>query len=587
MKQFKKLLRNPFVLNWVLTLSAFILFLFISFMIYTYTNSERSLHQEFTSYSELQTERIAISLDDSFNNYNQVIALLSLNDMTRIFLFEKNAKKIFPDISNQVYSQLFSYTQGFPAIDSIYLYPDSGAEVLSSTGLLSIAAFTSQDRNCLPLLTSSTERGIYPRKKNELYPYLFTYIFPLTKSSSRGCIALNVNLSRIPLLYDGIDDSFQSIYIVSDEGEILYRNEQTDIPEPLDIEERLQHFDSARPAYSKYVDEANPYIYVQQHSEQYPWYYITITSVQSYAGRPYNIFTPIFNFLPWLVAFAIFMIFWLARLATHPIRTISDFLEDPLSGMPEHISEPETGRLIQQFVNYVNTNKTLSEKLNQQIRLQNEATFAALQAQINPHFLFNTLNLIRDIEIETLGYDHEAPKLTLDLSQILRYAIDSTELVPLKTEIHYVKIYLNILNQRYKNRMCFAVECEPAVSDILIPKLILQALTENAVFHGCSPKAEEGHISIEAKLQKKRCVIVVEDDGVGMTPQQLEKLNQELADLKNIPSDSIGLKNAAFRMYLTYGDDFELSIASAPGQGTRITFSLPQYSGSRRPSLPE
>lgn len=266
-------------------------------------------------------------------------------------------------------------------------------------------------------------------------------------------------------------------------------------------------------------------------------------------------------------------------LATHPIRTITNFLDNPLLELPDNISEPETQKIIRQFINYIQTNRTLSEELERQMEQQNRATYWALQSQINPHFLFNTLNLIRNIEIQELGYEHPAPEQTLALSRLMQYALDDANLVPLKTEFYYVDLYFRILNQRYKGKLHFKIDKAEGTSELLVPKLILQPLIENAVFHGCSPALEHHNtILVSTSIRENRCTITIKDNGIGISPEVLEQLREKLHEMEEIPSNSIGLQNVVFRMYLTYGNQFQFTIDSIPEEGTCIALSFPMTS---------
>lgn len=389
-------------------------------------------------------------------------------------------------------------------------------------------------------------------------------------------VIANINIQKISVLSNARSDSLQKIYIVSDEGELLYRHDQDSMPESITLVPQLSLFDHSADFFSTYVKEDTPYIYVQQHSSRYPWYYITVTTPQSYIGKSYDFFASLPVFLPWLVILSFIIILFLTILITHPIRTISEFLDNPLTELPIKISEPETKKIIRHFINYIQTNHALSEELEKQLERQNKATYVALQTQINPHFLFNTLNIIRSMEIETLGYDHKAPEMTLLLSRLLQYALNSANLVSLQTEYYYTEIYLQILNQRYKEQLHFQIEKIEEVSNILVPKLILQPLIENAVFHGCSPKLDtHNSVLVSTVLQEGFCVITVKDNGVGIPPKDLEVLREKLSNVQNIPDNSIGLQNVVYRLYLTYGERFSFCIDSRQNESTCITLSFP------------
>lgn len=569
-------LKSAFVRKWLFTLLAFVTILLISFMVYTHVNTSNALIQEYISYSELQTEQITEHLDSHFESYSRVAAMLSLDEKVRIFLNTENASSLFPDIHSWVNSQAKAYTEGFPAIDSIYLFPAHGEEIFSTGSNVLLSPKHMDDTSCLSLEDAPDTITLIPRKKYGRYPYLMTIYLPLQLSGNKSMIVLNIDISQISILKSENADSYQKTYIVSDEGNVLYRFGQKDIPEPLSAIPQLVHFDNTINFISEFVDEPDSYVYVQSHSVKYPWYYVTVTTPQSYVGRTYNFYSTLITFLPWLALFALIIVIWLAMLITHPVYTITEFLENPQSRVPDNISAPETQKIIRQIINYVESNQMLSRELQQQMERQNKATFWALQTQINPHFLLNTLNIIRNMEIKTLGYDHEAPEMTLSLSRLLQYALDSTNLVPLKTEFHYTNLYLNILNQRYKNKLHFDIKKEDSISEVLIPKLILQPLIENAVFHGCSPRLDvSNNILVKATCSANTCFITIQDDGIGIPPETLASLRSKLIDIKNIPDSSIGLQNVALRMYLTYGNDFHIDIDSGTNKGTCITLSFP------------
>lgn len=575
MAKIKKFITNTFVQKWFVSLFSFVFILFLSFMIVTKVNSTKSLQMEYTSYSELQTERISDQLDENFRSYSRVASLLSLDSYVRIYLFNENADTLFPDIYTTISNQLYSYREGFPAIDSIYLFPASKKEFFRAGAQRPEGYSNFDDSTCLEIHEAPDKLTLIPREKDGIYPYLMSIYLPVYESGQKSLIVMNINISDISLLHENQTDSLQRIYIVSDDSQILYRSGQRDIPEPLSCVPELENFDPNTEIFSKYVSGETSYIYTQQHSGRYPWFYITVTTPQSYIGKAFNLFDAILSFLPWIILASIAIIIWLVFVTTHPIRTITDFLDNPLLELPDNISEPQTRNIIRQFVNYAQTNKSLSEELEKQLAQRNQATYYALQAQINPHFLLNTLNLIRNIEIQTLGYEHEAPEMTLTLSNLVRYALDSANLVPLQTEFYYMKLYWKVLDYRYQNKLHIEVELDDLASELLVPKLILQPLIENAVFHGCSPALESHNtVRIQAVTTDQQCTLRVQDNGIGIAPEKMAEL-KKLNNMTTIPSDSIGFANVIYRMYLTYGEQFHFNIESTPNEGTCIELIFP------------
>ena len=213
MKKIKDFIGNTFIRKWFLTLLAFVAFLFLSFMIYTRINSTKALQLEYTSYSELETERVAEQLDENFRSYTRITALLSLNSTIRIYLFNENADSVFTSIHDQVANQLIAYKEGFPAIDSIYLFPTSGDEFFRSGENIPTSYANLDDKTCLVKEDSPSALTRVPREKKGKYPYLMTIYLPLYEGEKKGMIVLNIDFQKIPLLKESAVNSFQQIYI--------------------------------------------------------------------------------------------------------------------------------------------------------------------------------------------------------------------------------------------------------------------------------------------------------------------------------------------------------------------------------------
>ncbi len=191
-----------------------------------------------------------------------------------------------------------------------------------------------------------------------------------------------------------------------------------------------------------------------------------------------------------------------------------------------------------------------------------EAELRALQAQINPHFLFNTLNTIADL----IGSEPEKAELMIErLAEVFRYALARTETssISVAEEFDFLRTYLAIEQTRFGERLSVEMEIDPAAATVQIPPLILQPLVENAVKHGIAPKREGGRLSIRAFSENDRLLLVVEDDGVGW--------NEEFS------GNGVGLRNVRERLQTFYETCARLEIHSAPDRGTRVSIEIPNY----------
>ena len=202
-----------------------------------------------------------------------------------------------------------------------------------------------------------------------------------------------------------------------------------------------------------------------------------------------------------------------------------------------------------------------------------------LQAQIKPHFLFNTLDTITSLV--TLQENDRALQTLYALSNLLRYNVQHpAELVPLKQELKYVRSYLTIQQTRFGERLQARIEVQEELLDLPVPFLTLQPLVENACIHGLEPKEGTGHLLITARTGEFLAEIDVVDDGIGIAPAALEGLRQNLRQPRpagpEAPERGIGLYNVDERLRLHFGPQSGLALASRPGE-TRVSARLPLH----------
>ncbi len=206
-----------------------------------------------------------------------------------------------------------------------------------------------------------------------------------------------------------------------------------------------------------------------------------------------------------------------------------------------------------------------------------QARFSALQSQINPHFLYNTLECMRSIG---LVYNaREIVDMSVALSAIFRYSIKGSNIVRVREEMDIIAQYLRIISVRFGDRFTFHWEVPEGLQNLYILKMILQPLVENAVYHGLEPKEGPGTLVIRGALQGETLVFEVADDGVGMEPDELEGIHTMLlnADPAQLAGGrrSIGLENIHQRIRLTCGAAYGLKIESEKDRGTTVQVLLP------------
>lgn len=207
-----------------------------------------------------------------------------------------------------------------------------------------------------------------------------------------------------------------------------------------------------------------------------------------------------------------------------------------------------------------------------------EAELYALQSQIHPHFLFNTLDSIRMKLLQLPTDDHqEASDMVLNLSKILRKSLNwQSGVVTLADELEFVASYLEIQRSRFKDKIGYRIEIPSEWMALRIPKLILQPIVENAIQHGLEKKRGQGMIAISGSGSGSELTIEIRDDGLGMEPDKLIEIQRALNWQQSLDNEqSIGIKNVHDRIRLHFGDSHGVTIQSRPGEGTVVTLSMP------------
>ena len=299
-------------------------------------------------------------------------------------------------------------------------------------------------------------------------------------------------------------------------------------------------------------------------------------------------------FLPWPISIAGLLValsvgwLWIVRPYIRIERKLFLFLEgyalSPREAGESISLSPASSRMFQQFREALSPSQLFDMNKRQ-------AQYLALQNQINPHFLYNTLESIRS-EAILAGLDSVAD-MTESLATFFRYTITKVEnLVSVEEEIQNCETYFSIQQYRFGDRLQLSVECSPEDRDEIyhcrIPKLTMQPILENSIIHGTELKVGTGHLKIHLARSATRLMIRVSDDGLGMDERTLTGINEKLkgsnlniAVTEPESQGGLALINVNNRIRLLFGDEYGLHVFSIPGVGTDVEISLPAIGSDR------
>ena len=393
------------------------------------------------------------------------------------------------------------------------------------------------------------------------------------KDGMRGIVVIEINpeIFRSLLLSNQSLPISQYTFIVDKKGQILCTN-RTVQPKWLEkIETTFQNGERS------FILEWNQETYdvFGQYNGLTGWKTYSVVAVQDIFPQAAQLRGTIAMIVMLAVFAGLVAVTVLSCSITAPIRELSNAMkqveQENFDIEIQSRRKDEIGHLITSFHYMVGKIRQLICEVYQKKIEQKNAEIRALQAQINPHFLYNTLDSINWMLIER--DEQDISDVVISLGEILRYAVGGqNHLVPLGSEARYIESYLFIQKNRLEDRLNYQWELAEDTLDVLVPRLIMQPIVENAVIHGIEPLKKGGVILMKAWIEKEMLLIRVTDNGRGMNQEELEALREKISGTDEI--ENIGMRNIQRRMELTYGQEQAMEIESVQGEGATITLRM-------------
>lgn len=407
-----------------------------------------------------------------------------------------------------------------------------------------------------------------------------TRVVEITKGTDtvQGILLIHLNYTGLKLLLDGVTLGNEGyIYLIDGNGEIIYH------PRAQLIDSGLEHENNR--AVSEYRDG------IYQETFQGEERVITVKSV-GYTGWKLIGVAPrqtvSLNSLKtqllvvFVAAFILFLMSlvnsYISSRITTPIRklelSVNEIEKGNLNAKVDAEGSYEIRHLGQSVQNMAKQIQVLMADIVSEHEKKRKQEFDTLQSQINPHFLYNTLDIIVWM-IENEKPD-QAVKAVTALARFFRISLSrGKSIITVKDELEHVRNYLMIQHMRFKNRFSYTIEAEDEVLELASLKLMLQPLVENAIYHGMEFMDGDGEIFISAWKEGEDLYLKVSDNGLGMTEEQVARLFSDMPDTGSSRGSGIGVKNVNERIRLYFGSEYGLSIESEPDEGTVVTIHLP------------
>lgn len=417
---------------------------------------------------------------------------------------------------------------------------------------------------------------------NHESPYVYTVARKIVNTERQfapaGIMFITVDLSDMERLADLIHPDNSSItYITSRDGEIIFdsSHEQIGGVLPENVVSKL----AGTTLRDVTLDDGKSYVMVSAQATESEWYVVTLIPEDVYTADALHVSTAIL--LTSVVALLIVAFFtYIASLAiSRPIEELAGVMANAgLENLHERVNIRGTDEIAQLGASFNQLMSELERSIHNEYVMnlqQKEAKIQALQAQMNPHFLYNVLQ-----SISSMALLYSAPQIetmATALGNVLRYSIKADGVyASVREELEHVNNYLAIQKIRFQDRVNYFVDVPECVMDLLLPRISLQPMVENAIVHGLEPQQASGTIAIRAWIEGGRLVIEVTDDGYGIPPEDLLLLQKALAgNMGKRQIAGIGLSNLNTRLKLLYGEFGMLKIDSEYGVGTVVQIEVP------------
>jgi len=472
-------------------------------------------------------------------------------------------------------------------ISDITIYPHNGLTPLSTSSILrsGYAEQSGQDPNRYPRNSTKHWTSLYENLTTLGVKKVVSFVRPIRDMNTfkeKGTLMISVDEAAIAKYLKRADLRGSGFVLLLDgENRVISGNRRDLLNQKIELSHPGISFEEQGSGSLNYGQGADRMTVLYYTVPKVNWKLVEFIPFKQYTAQ--NRYVLLLTALAVGVAIALIagLVLFFVRRVTKPLLSLTDYLRDvnPEEPVPTYAvtSMDEVGQLVRSY----NKLSDRIERLTEQVKLnesrKKEADILALQAQINPHFLYNTLSSIHWMSL--MNKDKKTAEMVSSLGDFLRFSLNQgQEYCQVGQEIDHTRNYVHIQTIRYPDKFDVEFRVDPSLSNEIMLKLLLQPIIENAMIHGILKREGPGKLLIVAAAEGQRMSFAVHDEGVGMDAAALESLRAGLHDPPGVRPASkggYGLRNVQQRLLLHYGAESGLKIRSRPGEGTKIAFTIP------------
>ncbi len=567
----------------VVSFGALVAFALFTYFIISLQYTQSTVLENSTEYTSQLIGQVNNDIDSYISYMENISFIVANNSDVRDYLFTEN---LTWERSGQLQERIVTLFQTVSDtredITNIALLPDR-REPLINDGRAELNPYTDiaelewyqkalAAEGQAVISTSHVQNAIAGK-----YDWVVTLSRSITNKASpgvQGVFFVDLNYNSISDLCERISLGDRGyIYILDENGGIVYHPQQQLIYSGMKDELISEVMDTDTPSFL--TDDGR--LYTVSRSEATGWIVVGVSYVSELMAGADEARVTYLLVAMVLLAVAMLLAFVLSDKITRPIKSLELSMKEVEKGNFSHVAlevreNNEIGRLSRNFNTMTREIQNLMEQSEKEQQAKRKYELKVLQSQINPHFLYNTLDSI--IWMAEWGKNQEVVKMTSSLARLLRRSISNEqEVVTIEEEIDYTEAYLTIQKMRYQDKLEYEIEVDPDIRKEETVKLVLQPVVENAIYHGIKYKEGKGLIQIRGFREEGSIILRVQDDGRGMDQDTLEHIFEK--HVRDTKSNGVGLQNVHERIRLYYGTAYGLSFESEPGKGTTVRIRLP------------
>lgn len=557
------------------------------FAVFFYQQSKEAFEDELGKYTVEIAKQASGRLDAFVQEMERVSNIIRFDPDVQTILYdlteEGSPTSIFAERSvRSLFENIGNFRDDFKGI---FLVTDRGLLVYNATGDVAKLNYNFEENEWFQEVKRQKDFRLsvaHPQTyvKDEQVVTFSTRLMENREFKTKGTLLIDFSPRTILKMSETIQlGRTGHVFMTTADGDTVIPMEP--LPEWMGDEQLQEQFRDRQSGYFHFRYNGVPMLAGFYTSSETDWKIVGAVPFKELASGMYGIRTGIILMAVIALVIIIFLSTALSRMITKPLKVMEYRMAevgkgDFKSSLPV-TARDEIGRLSVSFnrmiaeLNRMNNEVYLAEVREYQHQIMRKnSEMKALQAQINPHFLYNTLNTIACIaEV----YDREEiAEVSHSLSRMLQYSITGSSTVTIEEEAAHLEAYMSIVNVRFPHKFRLEVDIAPELRSMRILKLIFQPVVENSVNHGFSGQ-EQGKIGVTVRMDGETVLFRFEDDGEGMPASKLERIREGFRDAARgvMPdSDRIGLRNVCHRLMMFYGKRCSMQIWSEPGEGTRV-----------------